>query len=637
MLGTVYGKAREAILAEFAGRVRHDMVRGMAGDVKYHLGHDGERITSAGCKVSISLLANPSHLEAVDPVATGKAYATQKIQRDEERKKVMCLSLHGDAAFAGQGVVYETLGLSRLAAYEVGGTVRLIVNNQIGFTTDAHCSRSTPYPTDLAKFVDAPILHVNADDPEAVTWACQLAADWRAEYQQDIVIDLVCYRRLGHNEIDQPTFTQPMMYQKVLSQTASLEMYIDKLIAEGTFTAAEIEAQKQWVWDRLNENFESSKGHISERQHFLPAWKDLPEPGKVATQAFDPVSTTVDRPVLNMITTKVNSVPAGFDLHKNLQRILAGRKMSFEDDAVDWSTAEALALGSLLIEGHPVRLTGQDVQRGTFSQRHAVLHDQTDGRTWTPLQNLSEKQANFTAANSPLSEFGALGFEYGVTLADPASLVMWEAQFGDFVNNTQVIIDNFIFAGESKWLDRSGLVMSLPHGFDGQGAEHSSARLERFLISFTDPNAVFQPVLPDPDQGTPEVNPPGSISRVIICSGQVYATLAKHRALHPDLRDTAITRIEELHPFPWRELKANLTMYPNAKTIVWSQEEHYNGGAWHYMRDRINATLQQTEAHKAKSVLYVGRGPSASAATGSKKLHEAEEKTFVKQAFRVTQ
>lgn len=480
MLGTVYGKPRKAILAEFAGRVMAD-VPGMAGDVKYHLGHDGYRTTPSGKCVSLSLLANPSHLEAVDPVATGSAYATQKIRHNHDRSRAMCLALHGDAAFAGQGVVYETLGLSRLDAYQVGGTIRIIVNNQIGFTTDVECSRSTPYASDLAKYIDAPILHVNADDVEAVAFVFQLAADWRARFQQDIVIDLVCYRRFGHNEFDQPNFTQPMMYKQVANQTPTMELYIDKLVREGTFTASEIEEQRKWVWDKLSEDFEASKDYISQRESFPQAWSSLPSPAALAGNRYPIAPTAVKYDTLKSIAEKVNKVPQGFELHPNLERILSGRLSSFDKGSIDWATAEALAFGTICLDGHPIRLTGQDVQRGTFSQRHSVLHDQIKGQTWTPLSNLSAGQAPFEVYNSPLSEFGALGFEYGVTLADPNSLVMWEAQFGDFANNTQVIIDNFIVAGESKWLDRSGIVLSLPHGYDGQGAEHSSARLERFL------------------------------------------------------------------------------------------------------------------------------------------------------------
>ncbi|WZH49508.1 thiamine diphosphate-binding protein [Fusarium acuminatum] len=703
MLGTVYGKPREAILAEFAGGVAADLP-GMAGDVKYHLGHDGHRVTGSGNTASVTLLANPSHLEAVDPVATGFTYATQKMRDDTDRNRTMCIALHGDAAFAGQGVVYETLGLSKLDGYQVGGTVRVIVNNQIGFTTDAECSRSTPYPSDLAKYIDAPILHVNADDVEAVTFLFQLAADWRARFKEDIVIDLVCYRKFGHNEFDQPNFTQPIMYRQVAHQTPTMQLYIDKLVEQGAFTASEIKEQQRWVWDKLNNEFEASKRLISQRENFPSAWDSFPSPASLSAKTYSIDATDVDYSTLKSIADKVSSVPEGFELHPNLQRILAGRLSNFDEGSVDWSTAEALAFGTLCLEGHPVRLTGQDVQRGTFSQRHSVLHDQVTGQTWTPLNNLSPSQAAYEAINSPLSEFGALGFEYGFTLANPNPLVIWEAQFGDFANNTQVIIDNFMVSGESKWLDRSGLVLSLPHGYDGQGAEHSSARVERFLsmcnedgrtwpsetfldrghqhcnmeivhmtspanyfhvlrrhlkrkyrkpliiffsksllrhpiarsdISlFTDPSASFQPVLADPAHGTKDIDSPENISRVIFCSGQVYASLVKRRE-DRGIRDTAITRIEELHPFPWREVEANLQKYPNVKNIVWTQEEPYNSGAWHYVRDRIDVVLRKSANLSSRRLLYSGRGPSASPATGLKKIHQAEEENLLDHAFTV--
>lgn len=491
MLGTVYGKAPEAIFAEFAGRVRSDMLRNMAGDVKYHLGHQGQRISPDGHTVDISVLANPSHLEAVDPVATGQAFAKQRLNNDLEKKRNMCVTLHGDAAIAGQGVVYETLGLSRLPAYDVGGTIRLVVNNQVGFTTDVHCSRSTPYASDIAKVVDAPIFHVNADDVESVVFLCKLAADWRATFHTDCVVDIICYRKFGHNEFDQPSFTQPLMYQKVAAQTPSLEKYTQKLVCEGSFTMEEIDAERETVWNRLNDIYDSSKEFVSSREAFTAPWQSLKSPESLKNHILPPVTTAIDQTTVEQVATKALSVPSGFQLHNNLERILAGRKKALDNGTVDWSTAEAIAFGTLCLENHPVRLTGQDVQRGTFSQRHAVLHDQETGESWTPLNNLSPKQARFEVENSPLSEFGALGFEYGVTLADPHSLVMWEAQFGDFANNTQVIIDNFIASGETKWLDRSGLVLSLPHGYDGQGAEHSSARIERFLMLCSEEGRVY--------------------------------------------------------------------------------------------------------------------------------------------------
>ncbi|RKK14243.1 2-oxoglutarate dehydrogenase [Fusarium oxysporum f. sp. cepae] len=700
MLGTVYGKAPEAIFAEFAGRVRSDMLRNMAGDVKYHLGHQGQRVSPDGHTVDISVLANPSHLEAVDPVATGRAFATQRLNNDPKKKRNMCVTLHGDAAIAGQGVVYETLGLSRLPAYDVGGTIRLVVNNQVGFTADVHCSRSTPYASDIAKVVDAPIFHVNADDVESVVFLCKLAADWRATFHSDCVVDIICYRKFGHNEFDQPSFTQPLMYQKVAAQTPSLDKYVQKLVSEGSFTVEEIDCLRKSVWNRLNEMYDSSKGFVSSREAFTAPWQSLKSPESLKNEVLPPVTTAIDEAIVEQVAAKALSVPSGFQLHSNLERILTGRKKALDNGTVDWSTAEALAFGTLCLEKHPVRLTGQDVQRGTFSQRHAVLHDQETGESWAPLNNLAVEQAPFEVENSPLSEFGALGFEYGVTLADPHSLVMWEAQFGDFANNTQVIIDNFIASGETKWLDRSGLVLSLPHGYDGQGAEHSSARIERFLmlcseegriypseperahqdanmglVYMTTPanyfhvlrrqmrreyrkplviffsksllrhpltrsdiadftgSSTFQPVITDPEHGQ-AIEDPESIQRVIICSGQVYAAIQKHREA-VGIKDVAITRIEELHPFPWAEVKSNLNQYKNAKTIVWAQEEHYNGGAWHYIRDRLDAVLNETEHLARRRVLFAGRGTSASPATGLKHVHYAEEKALLYDVFNV--
>jgi 2-oxoglutarate dehydrogenase E1 component len=481
MLGTVWGKPREAIFAEFDNRMISSLPI-VTGDPKYHLGYNGQRTSPGGRDVSLNYLAIPSHLEAVDPVATGSAYATQRLLGDKDKTRAMCLALHGDAAFTGQGVVYETIGLARLDAYQVGGTVRILVNNQIGFTTDADASRSTPYASDIAKFVDAPIIHVNADDVEAVTFACRLAADWRARFHDDIVIDLVCYRKVGHNDIDQPSFTQPIMYKQIADQIPPLEQYIKKLVDEGTLTATEIEEQRKSIWGQINREFDASKNYEPERQNFPLGWDALPTPSDLAAKVYHQRPTAVQHATLKSIAEKANSAPPGFELHSNLQRVLAGRLSNFNKGSIDWSMAEALAFGSLCLEGHHVRLTGQDVQRGTFSQRHSVLHHQATGEKYVPLNDLAPSQGVYQASNSPLSEYGAMGFEYGVTLADPNSLVIWEAQFGDFTNNSQVVIDQFIFTGETKWLDRSGLVLSLPHGYDGQGAEHSSARLERFLM-----------------------------------------------------------------------------------------------------------------------------------------------------------
>ncbi|KAH0426605.1 oxoglutarate dehydrogenase [Colletotrichum camelliae] len=691
VMSTVYGKDFETLFRQFAETEKFDVEAGQTGDVKYHFGMEGERTTAGGGVVGVEMLPNPSHLEAVDPFAQGKAKAVQETRGDVDQSKVMFMALHGDAAFSGQGPVYETLNLSGLKGYEVGGTMRLMVNNQIGFTTDSPDSRSTPYCSDLAKYIEAPIFHVNADDPEAVVFLCKLAVDWRAEFRSDIVIDVNCYRRFGHNEIDQASFTQPEMYKKIAKQPALLEKYIEKLVGEGTMQAEVVEEQKRWVWEQLEEKLTRSKLPADQTHAIKTEVATVPEPFST--------STAVNEATLSTIAEAITSVPEGFNLHRNLQRILAAKKQAFDAGTVDWSTAEALAFGSLVLEGKPVRISGQDVERGTFSQRHSVLHDQTTHAEYTPLNHLQEGQpARYTAVNSPLSEFGVLGFDYGYSLAAAESLVMWEAQFGDFANNAQVVIDQFVTSGEAKWLLRSGLVMSLPHGYDGQGPEHSSARLGRFLeLGSEDPRAwpedlgrarrdcnvrivymttpanlfhalrrqiyspykkpliiffsksllrhplarssvqeltgtsAFQPVLSDPEHGN-SIVPREEINRVILCSGQVYASLHKHREAN-GIKNTAITRIEELHPFPWAEVKENIDSYPNAQTIVWCQEEPYNGGAWQYMRDRLETVASESENHKFSRIVYAGRGTGAAAATGSKKVHQAEEERLSADAF----
>jgi 2-oxoglutarate dehydrogenase E1 component len=480
MLSNVVRKPHESIFNEFSGTNGGEED---AGDVKYHLGMNFSRPTPAGKRVQLSLVANPSHLEAEDPVVAGKTRAIQHYKNDHDRTKVMCLTLHGDAAIAGQGIVYETMGLCNLPAYETGGTIHVIVNNQIGFTTDPRFSRSTPYCSDIAKAIDAPVFHVNADDVEAVTFLCQLAADWRAEFHTDCVVDIIGYRKYGHNEIDQPMFTQPTMYSKIAKQSPALETYIKQLLMEQVFSQQDIQEHQQWVWDMLSKSFDGSTDYRpSEREWLTEAWNGFKSPKELATEVLEQHPTAVKKSTIDTITDKLTALPEAFTIHRNLGRILAARKKTLEEGKnIDWSTAEALAIGTLVQEGHHVRISGQDVERGTFSQRHAVLHDQHTEKTWTPLDNLTNNQAQLTISNSPLSEFGVLGFEYGYSLSSPNALVIWEAQFGDFVNNAQCIIDQFIVSGEAKWLQRSGLVMSLPHGYDGQGPEHSSGRIERFL------------------------------------------------------------------------------------------------------------------------------------------------------------
>ena len=512
VLSNVVRKPNESIFSEFGGSGEPSDEG--SGDVKYHLGMNFERPTPSGKRVQLSLVANPSHLEAEDPVVLGKTRAIQHWNNDEtEFISAMGLLVHGDAAFAAQGVVYETMGFHSLPAYSTGGTIHLIVNNQIGFTTDPRFARSTPYCSDIAKAIDAPVFHVNADDVEAVNFVCQIAADWRAEFKRDVVVDIICYRKYGHNETDQPSFTQPLMYKRIESQEPQLKKYEDQLLREKTFTKDDIEEHKKWVWGMLEDSFEKAKDYQSSAKEWLTsAWNGFKSPKELATEVLPHLPTSVGLERIKHITDVICDAPEGFHVHRNLKRILANRKKMVEEGkAIDWSTGEALAFGSLVMDGRHVRVSGQDVERGTFSQRHAVLHDQENERTYIPLQHLSPDQGSFVISNSSLSEFGVsvvscitmitcgngsltscrLGFEYGYSLTSPDALVIWEAQFGDFANNAQCIIDQFIASGEVKWLQRSGLVMSLPHGYDGQGPEHSSGRMERYLQLCNEDPRIF--------------------------------------------------------------------------------------------------------------------------------------------------
>lgn len=492
VLSNVVRKPNESIFSEFSGTT--ESTDEGSGDVKYHLGMNFERPTPSGKRVQLSLVANPSHLEAEDPVVLGKTRAIQHFNNDERKHDTaMGVLLHGDAAFAGQGVVYETMGFYSLPAYSTGGTIHIVVNNQIGFTTDPRFSRSTPYCSDIAKAIDAPVFHVNGDDVEAVNFMCQLASDWRAEFKKDCVIDIVCYRKQGHNETDQPSFTQPLMYKRIAEQKPVLDKYVDQLLGDKTFTKEDIDEHKKWVWGMLNDSFERSKDYQPTGKEWLTsAWNGFKSPKELATEVLPHPPTGVDASILKRIGDKIGGAPEGFTVHRNLKRILAGRKKTIDEGKnIDWATAEALAFGTLALEGHHVRVSGQDVERGTFSQRHAVLHDQETESTYVPLNALDENQGRFVISNSSLSEFGVLGFEYGYSLSSPNALVMWEAQFGDFANNAQCIVDQFIASGEVKWLQRSGLVCSLPHGYDGQGPEHSSGRIERYLQLCNEEPRIF--------------------------------------------------------------------------------------------------------------------------------------------------
>ncbi|PWW77299.1 2-oxoglutarate dehydrogenase, E1 component [Tuber magnatum] len=704
VLSNVVRKPNESIFSEFGGTAEPSDEG--SGDVKYHLGMNFERPTPSGKRVQLSLVANPSHLEAEDPVVLGKARAIQHFNNDEKsHNSTMGVLVHGDAAFAAQGIVYETMGFHALPAYSTGGTIHLIVNNQIGFTTDPRFARSTPYCSDIAKSIDAPIFHVNADDVEAVNFVCELASDWRAQFKRDVVIDLVCYRKYGHNETDQPSFTQPLMYRKIAEKQAALDRYITRLKQEGTFTENDIQEHKDWVWSMLEDSFAKSRDYQpTAREWLTSAWNGFKTPKELSTEILPHLPTAIEESQLKHIGKVIGSVPEGFSVHRNLSRILSNRgRVVDEGSGIDWSTAEALAFGSLLMEGQHVRVSGQDVERGTFSQRHAVLHDQENENTYTPLQHLSSTQAKFVVSNSSLSEFGVLGFEYGYSLSSPNALVIWEAQFGDFANNAQCIIDQFIASGESKWLQRTGIVMSLPHGYDGQGPEHSSGRMERYLqlcdedprefpspekldrqhqdcnmqvTYMTSPSNLFHvlrrqmkrqfrkpliiffsksllrhPIarsdlseftgdshfrwlIPETDHGK-GIKDPEECKRLLFCSGQVYAALVKRRAAN-GVDDVAIARIEQLHPFPWAQIRDELERYPNLEEIIWTQEEPLNAGAWTFVQPRLETILRQTENHSAKHVKYAGRAPSASVATGMKSTHLKEEQAFVSDALGIS-
>ncbi|KAG5637329.1 hypothetical protein H0H81_004975 [Sphagnurus paluster] len=701
VLGNVIRKPIEAILNEFSGEEADDSP---AGDVKYHLGANYVRPTPSGKKVSLSLVANPSHLEAEDPVVLGKTRAIQHFEGDEtNHTTAMGVLLHGDAAFSGQGIVYETMGFHNLPSYGTGGTIHLIVNNQIGFTTDPRFSRSTPYCSDIAKAIDAPIFHVNGDNVEAVNFVCQLAADYRAKYKKDVVVDIICYRRHGHNETDQPSFTQPRMYEAIKKQPTPLTQYAKFLVGRGTFTHNDIEEHKKWVWGMLEKAFVASKDYVPTSKEWLSAsWQGFPSPKQLADQTLPTRATGSDEATLKRIGKTISQYPPTFNPHKNLARILALRGKTVEEGTnIDWSTAEALAFGSLALEKIHVRVSGQDVERGTFSQRHAVIHDQINEQQYVPLNDLGSNQARFVVCNSSLSEYGTLGFELGYSLVSPDSLTMWEAQFGDFANNAQCIIDQFIAAGERKWLQRTGLVVSLPHGYDGQGPEHSSGRIERFLQLCDDhphifptpekierqhqdcnmqvvypttpanyfhvlrrqihrdfrkplilffsknllrhPNArsdlsdmigdtQFQRYIPETKQDT--LVAPEEIKRHILCTGQVYHTLLQERE-EKGIKDVAISRVEQLSPFPYDLLTPHLDQYPNAD-LLWCQEEPLNNGAWSYVGPRIYTAAGRTEHHKGKYPYYAGRGPTSSVATGSKTQHKKEIKAFLHSAFDLT-
>ena len=674
VLAHVMAKPYSAIFAEFQGMSYKPEEVGGSGDVKYHLGASADRDFD-GATVHLSLAANPSHLEAVDPVVVGKVRAKQRQRGDRERRRVLAILMHGDAAFSGQGIVAETFGLSDIDGYRTGGTVHLVVNNQIGFTTKPSATRSSRYPTEIAKSVQAPIFHVNGDDVEAVIHVARIATEFRDTFRKDVVIDLWTYRRYGHNESDEPAFTQPLMYEAIAAQSSVANIYGDRLVEEGTLTREQADEVIARCRRRLEEAFEASKSYKPNKADWLEGeWAEMTT---APSQEDRRGKTDVPLETLAEIGRALTTVPEDFGLNPKLGRLVDHRRAMFETgDGVDWSTAEALAFGCTLTEGYLVRLSGQDCRRGTFSQRHAVFIDQRTEAPFIPLAHIRDDQARFVVRDSPLAEASVLGFEYGMTLADPNTLVLWEAQFGDFANGAQFIIDQFIAPGESKWLRMSGLVMLLPHGYEGQGPEHSSARLERYLQlcgedniqvcnittpanyfhalrrqihrSFRKPLIVMTPKsllrhklcvsqLADMGPGTSfrrVLADPGvdeaKVRRVVLSTGKVFYDLLAARQQH-GIEDVALVRVEQLYPFPHISLGAELARYPDAE-IVWCQEEPRNMGAWTYMDRRIEDLLAST-AGSADRPRYVGRREAASTATGLNAQHVLEQTALVNEAL----
>jgi 2-oxoglutarate dehydrogenase E1 component len=673
VLTNVLQKPYAYLFAEFQGAsVKPDDVQG-SGDVKYHMGFSSDRDFN-GVTMHLSLAPNPSHLEAVNPVVMGRVRAKQLQRKDTNRTETMGIILHGDAAFPGQGIVSETLLLSGLEGYKTGGSINIVVNNQIGFTTTPEYGRFTPYPTEIAKSIQAPIIHVNGDDPVAVWKAARMAVEYRQTFGGDVVLDIIGYRRHGHNESDEPAFTQPLMYAAIKDQKTCYSLFAERLATSGILSNDEISAQRAAFEAILDKAFADAPTYkLSKADMFDGAWTGLGLASGVERRG----ETGVALKTLKKIGTAITTVPSDFALNSKIARQFEAKKAAIDSgNDIDWATAEALAFGTLLDEGFTVRLTGQDVGRGTFSQRHATLHDQQNARRYTPLQHMSDTQGTFEIYESPLSEYAVMGFEYGYSLADPKSLVLWEGQFGDFVNGAQIIIDQFIASAESKWLRMSGLTLLLPHGFEGQGPEHSSARLERFLQLCAEDNiqvancstpanyyhilrrqlhrnfrkplilmtpksllrhklcvsaleefgleSSFRRVIKDDLTDTKKAR------RVVFCTGKVYYDLLQARE-ERGIKDVALVRVEQLYPFPSDAMARELEKYPNAE-IVWCQEEPYNQGAWSYMDRRIENVMMDIK-HKGNRPRYVGRVEAAAPATGSLKRHNVEQAKLIDEAL----
>jgi len=687
VLANVMAKPYRAIFNEFhGGSFKPDDVQG-SGDVKYHLGTSADREFD-GNKVHLSLNANPSHLEAVNPVVIGKTRAKQEQKKDTKRETTLSLLLHGDAAFAGQGIVAECFGMSGLRGYNTGGTVHFIVNNQIGFTTSPQFARSSPYPSDVAKMVQAPIFHVNGDDPEAVTYAAKIATEFRQTFKRDVVIDMICYRRFGHNESDEPAFTQPLMYAAIKNHPSVVKIYADRLVAEGVITAEKFEQMENEFISYLEDEFEAAKEYrVNKADWFEGKWEGLGLADKDHEKRR--AETGVSEIMLREVGEQITSYPEKFNIHRTLKRVLDAKHKMFEDgQGFDWATAEALAFGTLLREGYGVRLSGQDCGRGTFSQRHAVFVDQKTEDRYIPLQDINP-DANFTVLDSHLSEFGVMGFEYGYSMAEPNSLTLWEGQFGDFANGAQIIIDQFICSAEAKWLRMSGLVLLLPHGYEGQGPEHSSARLERYLqLSAEDnwqvancttpanyfhilrrqmhrpfrkplvmmtpksllrhkrcvskledfgPGSQFHRVLwddaQDANSGSIKLKSDDKIKRVVLCSGKVYYDLLDERDKR-EQDDTYLMRVEQLYPFPAKAIAKEMKRFKNVESIVWCQEEPRNMGSWSYIHELLEELFTEIKLPVTRPV-YAGRAASAATATGLASKHAAEQEALIDQALTV--
>jgi 2-oxoglutarate dehydrogenase E1 component len=671
LLANVIGKGVAQMFSEFEGDIDRDNTDG-TGDVKYHLGESSLRKMSNGREITVSVAANPSHLEAVNPVVEGIVRPKQDKLGDTKRERVIPVLIHGDAAMAGQGIVAEVLNYSQLEGYNTGGTIHLVINNQIGFTTDPCLSRSTTYCTDVAIGAQVPVIHVNGDDPEVCVWAMQLALEYRQKFHRDVFVDMLCYRRHGHNEGDDASYTQPLTARKIAAQKSVAAQYTERLAKEGVVATQEVQGWQEeqraslyLIYDQTQKNKEAFELHEM-------------NPIAAEDMATEVSPTAVNRAALERVLDSATRFPEEFHLHPKLSKVVERRRQAGDGAHVDWATAEMLAFGTLLLEGTHVRLSGQDCGRGTFSQRHAEFHDHETNTLYAPLQNLAPQQARFDVYNSPLSEYGILGFEFGYSVADPLALVMWEGQYGDFANGAQIIIDQFITCAESKWAQPSGLVMLLPHGQEGGGPEHSSARLERFLqlagennicvampttpaqyfhllrrqmrggpdrrgvrkpLIIMTPKSLlrhpkcvatldelvgggFHPVVPDES-----VTNPAQVQRILVCAGKIFYELLSAREAR-GAADTAIVRLPQLYPFPKPEFVAMLKKYPNAKQILWVQEEPRNMGAWSFLRGRISPLVPA-----GVQFGYAGRPESASPAPGSKKSHDKEQAEVIEAAF----